>query len=344
MSASLKVPTDRGEPTRESGVGIDTLAVVGPVQLRTLQELSTISHKRLIDRDTAEITDYAPSGFHSLNIGAARVGVSAWVSGAGPQIRLQASIPRMLLGHNWDGVSPDELPRAMEVLMRGVAEALPDTPRPHEVAVTRLDLTRDFYGVRDVPATLTAIARHPMANVRVNRRDYREDGVTLQTLTRGNRSWIARGYDKWFESANSKGPGLQRELARTRPQQLRFEVELKSKALRYRGMTKIADLLRSDLIETARYYFERCKFDVNTAQTGLSDLLDRLESDGVSAADRRNLVLYLTCADMGVSLLSRGPFERARALANRYRLGPNSLGKSTFERRLDFDLASEVVC
>lgn len=137
---------------------------------------------------------------------------------------------------------------------------------------------------------------------------------------------------------------MQRSLASVRPQQLRFEVELRSKELRRRGITVVDDLLSSDLTGLARCYFERCRFDVNTAQTGMADFVDQLTADGVTQAQSRNLIVYLACLEHGVRpMLSRGPFEAARALANRYKLAPGSLGTSTFERRLDFDNAREVV-
>lgn len=84
--------------------------------------------------------------------------------------------------------------------------------------------------------------------------------------------------------------------------------------------------------------------DVNTAQTGWPDLVEALAMDGVTPAQRRNLLVYLMNAELGgPQLLSRGPFDEARALANRYKLARGSLGASTFTRRWDFENAREVV-
>lgn len=344
MTTEALPSTDRRDPSPDLGVGVDTLALVGPTGVNTLFELDRISHRRYLDHGTGEIIDHGHSGSHSILVGGATVGIWVWEGRLGAEIRVQASVPHMLRGHNWDGVVPQELPLAVEILLDSVAEQLPDVPRPHEVRVSRVDLTRDFVDVRDPSATLRAIACHSMPRATINQQYLRPDG-SVQTLMRGNKThWVARGYDKSYEALHAGNDGLQRQLASVRPRQLRFEVELRSKELRHRGVTTVDDLISADLTGLTRYYFERCRFDVNTAQTGMADLVERLSIDGVTSAQKRNLIVYLTCLQHDVQpLLSRGPFEEARALANRYKLAPDSLGKSTFARRLDFDQAREVI-
>jgi GH24 family phage-related lysozyme (muramidase) len=342
MTTAVQASTDRGDTSLDSGVGVDTLAVVGPTDVSTLYGLNRIRHERHVDQASGEVIDHGYSGSLFITVGGATVGISAWEGRSGAEMRLQASVPHMLRGHNWDGAGPGELPRAVDRLLGSVARELPGVPAPDEVRVTRVDLTRDFQDVRSPNATLSAIARHPMPRATVNHQYLRPDGK-IQTLMRGNKNhWVARGYDKFYEALQSTG--LQRELAKVRSQQLRFEVELRSKELRHRGITSVDDLLTADLTGIAHDYFKRCRFDVNSAQNGLADLLERLTADKVTCARQRNLLVYLMCVEYdGSAPLSRGPFEEARALANRYNLGPGSLGTSTFTRRLDFIEGREVV-
>ena len=83
---------------------------------------------------------------------------------------------------------------------------------------------------------------------------------------------------------------------------------------------------------------------MNTAQTKDSEIFEHLENGGVTDAEHRNLLAFLSSQRWGVPhKLTRHTLERARALAKRYELHGELLGASTSTRRLDFDLGREVV-
>ena len=124
-------------------------------------------------------------------------------------------------------------------------------PRSTRCGSYALDLTRDFFHVRDPSGTLEAIAkfRVPFATFEaINKRP--SDG-RLQTLTRGNRNyWRVRGYDKVHEAISTASPN-QRDLARAvaalRPSQLRFELELKIGGLVRQRLRTVGALMRTDM-------------------------------------------------------------------------------------------------
>lgn len=337
------VVPDRGHLSPDSGVGFDTIALTGPSDLSNLNELSKIWRRRSVDYSSGEIRDSLPGGVGWLDVGHARARVAVY--GQAATMRLEVSAPRMMRGNNWDGLGLHLLGETVEFLLSSAAASLPCVPRIRDVSVTRLDLTRDFFGVRSPSATLAQIAQHPVARATVEDRHLRPD-LGLQTLVRGNRNyWIVRGYDKIHEIRESiRSEGRDPAAVSSRPSQLRFELELKSKELKRRGLSTIQRLMEADLVQLAREHFEKCKFDVNTGEVSLNEVMTLMAAEGVSVADLRSLLVYLTCHRMGVEpLLSRHTMERSRSLANRYGLGPQSIGTATFTRRLDFDLGVELV-
>lgn len=341
---SPQVISDSAPSTPDCGVGFDTIAVVGPTAKGGISEMQNLFFRRSIDRVTGELRDYAPGGQGWFEVGHGLVRINVRVDkNGGAQMRMETSAPRMMRGSNWVGLPVAELTDTVDYLLRAVAEKVPSVPKLREARFTRLDLTRDFDNVRDVPATLSAIAGHVPSRLTVDVRHHRPDG-RLQTLTRGNAHyWRARGYDKTYETGHgSSSPNV--SSAGAGPARLRFEVELKGRELQRKGLLTPDCIVNADLTRLVRYYFERCRFNVNTAQHGAAGMLEQLAADGMSPAELRNLVVYLWAEEKRVSpLLTRHALERSRALARRYDIAPGSVGTSSFTRRLDFDLGRETV-
>ncbi len=337
-AAALVLP-DSGYQYPDSGVGFDTIAIAGPTSQSTLYELDAVWRGEEPNRETGELKALPPWGrtFIELGMASASVRINGLPNGDLAQMRIEVSAPRMLHGHNWDGLDVSLLPDVVDHMLTGIAEHFVDVPTMDQIRIHRLDLTRDFLGVRNPPATLAAIAEHSVPHATVNERYFRPSGE-LQTYVRGaGRYWRVRGYDKVYEQA-SRG-----QSPSERTSQLRFETELKSKWLTSRGIYTLRDVAGRDLRGVTRSFFERCRYDVNTAATSASEIFERMKTDGVTDSAIKNVQAYLfakqhNCAPM----MSKNPAAAARALVNRYRLTPSTLGTEAFERRLDFESGTEI--
>ena len=63
----------------------------------------------------------------------------------------------------------------------------------------------------------------------------------------------------------------------------------------------------------------------------------------ISDAKLKNLESYLFAVGHGCRPhMGKNAFEEARALANKYKISPTTLGSATYVRRLDFESGAEV--
>ena len=275
MSGLAVVLPDSGYESPNVGVGFDTVAVAGRTSMSNVWELDRVWSQQSVDRHTGEVTHSRPGGDTRLLLGqgSAKVKLSTTPDEGQAVMRVEASLPRVLLGHNWDGIAVQDLDDAVYELLGRLADHFDDVPRLTDVQVTRLDLTRDFLNVRNPSATLTAIASHPVQRATTNEK-FRRGGQELQTLIHGSgRYWQVRGYDKVFEQRGKSTPPADRIT------QLRFELQLRAKLLRRLGLSTLSDVVGHDLAGLAHTYFERCNYEVNTAMSDVNEIFAYLRDD-----------------------------------------------------------------
>jgi hypothetical protein len=338
MSALAEVLPDSGYDSPDLGVGFDTVAVKGRTSMGNMLELDRVWSQQSVDRQTGEVAQTRPGGDTQVLLGAATAKVKLFTAPDGAAVmKVEASLPRVLLGHNWDGIPVADLDDAVDELLFRLADHFDDVPRVEDVRLTRLDLTRDFLNVRNPSATLTAIAAHPARRATTHEK-FRRNGHELQTLIHGSgRYWLARAYDKVYEQRQRSAPPADRTT------QLRFELQLRSKILPNLGLTTVPALMSHDLTALTKKYFERCNYEVNTAMNNADEVFARLRDEGISDAKLKNVQSYLFALEHNCSpMMGKNAFQEARALVNRHKLSPATLGATTFVRRLDFDSGWEV--
>jgi hypothetical protein len=209
------------------------------------------------------------------------------------------------------------------------------------VAVKRLDLVRDFDGVRSVPSILNGLANVAVKGRTTQRRFADGDRNRAQTLTVGPKAaWRSTLYDKHAETQGLAPEGRVRFEAR-----MRSEVLTGQWARECGGVVRhVVDLHESKLEQLRRGMFERVGFDREVQPMG-NRLAEMVGEAGLKPQEQAMLWTYLTALPHGLALgLSRPSERKYRRLAED--LGLVMTGFATagprVSVRLDYFTGTEV--
>lgn len=341
-------PADRWEWSPDPGVGVDTIAIAGPTSEDLLELLRHHQIERALDLETGELTDRRRAAYTDLRLGLSNARVRGRRVGGTCELRLELSLPKMLTGHNRDPLGRELLREAVDAALHALAEALPDVPHVDDVWVQRLDLARDFHELNSPTLTLVALSHRHVAQAQHNHQYLRPDG-SMQCLERGSiREYLVRGYAKGHQltegARKESDPQVRRLLrlwAEVSAGQLRYELQLRARVLRRKGIRSMKDCTPDALEGLARAYYDKVGWAEpyggdDRLRQALTELLD-----GLKPAQGRNLLVYVFAKQLGMQPpLTRHPLDKARALAREHNLLDPC--DSSPLRRLDFDSGREL--
>lgn len=271
-------------------------------------------------------------------------GFIAW--GRGSTVWIEASLPKRIGDDNVEGLT---LPQAKEALSDLHAEVsqwvewdpIRGSSHVEAAAVKRLDLVRDFDGVRSIPALLDGLANVAVPGRSRQQRFADGDRSRAQTLAVGPKAaWKATLYDKHEETGGLAPEG-----------RLRFEARMRSDTLTGQwakdhggGVRHVVDLEESKLEHLRRAMFQRVGFDREVHPMG-HRLAEVVDSADLTPQEQAMLWTYLTGVPNGLRLGVSRPTER------KYRRLAAELAVVVFDPegeglretvRLDYDRGTEV--
>ena len=194
-------PTDSDRNAPDFGVGVDTVAIMGPATEDLLEALHFRSSTRDSDGATGEASDTLRTGSEQVPAGHTTARVKAYRprNGGPAQFRAELSLPRMLNGHNRNALDPRLLPDVLDIALSFLREWNSDVPPIDAVALQRLDLPRDYTGVESTTGTVSVLATRLMPRATLNSL-HTNVGGKAQTATTGSRGrYMLRLYDKGTE-------------------------------------------------------------------------------------------------------------------------------------------------
>jgi len=198
---------------------------------------------------------------------------------------------------------------------------------PNDMRVKRLDVARDFGGVRDVPALLVGLARVHRPWSRKN--NLYNDGTRhgAQTLMVGSGAGIVRLYDKHAETCGVVGEGV-----------LRWETEARGGWLgQYGSIERFGDI-NSETVDTLainRWEWSSMGTEVSTR----NEVVARVAASGLSTATQRAFLGWMWQTSCGFdATLSDTTAAKYRKLARTLgiTLGPEALDGAVVGR-LDWE-------
>ncbi|GAB3452221.1 hypothetical protein AB1207_20310 [Kineococcus endophyticus] len=354
LSKNPQFPTDRDQFTPPLGVGVDTIALRGPVD----EQLIPLLEEHRLNRVRTNLDDPGTwtlrSGRTTIRVGAGDVRLGVNRRGNGPlELWIEFSMPRVLFGHNREALPLRQLSGLLAIVLNEIADELPVCDRrPDRYRITRLDLVRDFHQINDPASTLRAIARMPGAR-RARQVEWESRPGVTQTVERiVPQYWRTRCYDKrrelWAHAQRIGGveADILRAWSHATTGRLRWELQLNSRFLLANPVSTTAVGDRVELVILAEDFFYRSGFgDVLTGRpTILREALNAMVAEG-RAHEARNVVAYLTEQLLGTEpMLSHNPRDDARAVVNRLRLSPADLTDTDhLPRRLSFSDGTELV-
>jgi hypothetical protein len=241
---------------------IDTIRLSGPIHKHMIphwqMKISVDDNGEIQDRFTSTRVN---TGDFELQVRVARNGEMEAV--------VERSLPTLRYGHNIDAVNVSTAVRVVNDIYDRASDFVEWAVDVDELRIRRLDLDRDFDGVAHLDHLLRGLARLHVprtANSSVFS-DNEHHGGAL-TLTRSVRDrWRASLYDKHAQvshlARHQRDPLLSarmRERAAETQGRVRFEVQLRSKALRERGLNMMSDLDNAILLDLCENYFDRAQF------------------------------------------------------------------------------------
>lgn len=275
-------------------------------------------------------------------------GFAAW--GMGDVVWLEASLPKRKGEDNIESVGTEEAWELLAAMHEEAGSFLEynkarDGHRFEQAKVVRLDLVRDFDGVKSPGFVLDGLAQVPVMG-RSKRRRYADgDRNRAQTLTVGPmKAWAATLYDKHQETLGTKHVAPEGRL--------RFETRMRSDVLRsvwakQNGghVVQVMDLEEDKLQQLRRGMFDRVGF--NREVQAMGRLVELVNDADLTARQRRELWAYLTGGPFGLELgFARDAERRYRRLAEELGVVMND-PKTMMEGRtvtvaLDYDAGREV--
>jgi hypothetical protein len=261
---------------------------------------------------------------------------------------MELSLPTMLFGHNRDPLIGSHLTDAVDAAVGLLAEQLPDVPGLDHLRVQRLDLARDFRGLASPTSTLSALSRRKVPYAQHYANYPRTDATTLQTIERGSKStYMLRWYDKGHElahAASNARSGRERALLRAWAEvshdRLRYETELRPRALRKERIVMVRDCTPEAIDTIARGYFDRSGWSTPYGGNRVDRVLSQLSGE-LTTSDYNNLLAYLHTMERGLPCrLNRHALDRVRPIVRRHSLLDQPDDRP--QRRLDFTAGEEV--
>ena len=325
MRAAGALPTsDRGLPTPDPGVGVDTIRLRGPARPQLLHALDEQRVRRIPSEDRV----VTQAGWTRFAVGSTEVRVNCNRRTGPLEVATEFSAPKVWTGSNIEALPLQKLPDTISHAVEVLAEQLPGLPRPDAMRLVRLDLVRDFIDVPDSSLALAGLARSP--DGRYSQELWSRPSVPsqIQTLARRvNGRWRASCYDKDFEQGEQDGGlGLATKAAGGR---LRWEIQLAHRtmhALREKHGRDV-DAQRDVLVKVAADHFRISGFD-RTYQGGpsvYSALLRELAETTAGRRDAQTITSYVTSVETGVDILTHNTRDRARKLLRRHGLSISDL-------------------
>lgn len=334
-------------------VGVDTLALRGPVTPRTLLQIRNQTWRRVVDPETGEILSDAPrGGLVPLSCG---IHLAVDVRRGRPEARFEASIPRLQQGHNCEPASLAVVKQQAQMIYDEGGELVEWECELPDFDVMRVDLPLDFRSSvdpMDLMDLIRALGTVPVSQRLVKRSYIDEDGRGVPSLYRETERWQALLYPKakaLRDSAASAPFGDRPRLLRLAERygdSLRFEVHLRRDACRARGISSFADLVRADIAAVNRYYFDLTRMGsvVGAGLAKVDNAIRTLTERGEKAC-LPNLFGHLFLEAISrPSPSSSGTREKYRRLAGEFELLPGDVVEPYRDRmRLDYESATVVL-
>lgn len=303
--------------------GIDTIDVIVPADHGVFAAFPLQRHRIVLDRSTGALSDPKPTT-SELQLDNGVVVNARHVQGA-PCVTASFPVPAWLRGDNRFAASAEETRAVVRDfaahlrLLLGLDDAA-DTAR-----LRRLDIARDFTDVPEPARLLEELSRKPPGyGMRTElHRDLAHQGA--QTVYRRNTRWTSRLYHRGeMYRDTARGSDRERNLSLATSEQgvVRFEVELRARALSYRGLTYPSSLHDDGLWRLAQIHWRRSAFDhrVGADECRLTRMEDELDWK------QRGLVReYLLSPARCQAEMAPGTSRKARALAHRFGLTPADL-------------------
>jgi hypothetical protein len=266
-------------------VGIDTIRVRGPVAADALARLPRQRQRYDFDMGTGvrRVTATSSEDFTSTGI-AWRV--DQWRGR--PEAVFEVSVPRVVRGDNRTPATVAEVFSVLRGFYNEAGRHVDWLCEPHDLGLLRVDCVRSFDGTgAPLGALLGALAK--IAPERAQSCVYPNNEHTgVQTLERMTNRWRTRLYQRAEAYRNharhlrAEAAGSLEALASADEGRLRFELELRSRALSDHGLHVLGDLEHSRLEQLAHRYFVRSRFDrrVGSQASCLAAAAAELKRDG----------------------------------------------------------------
>lgn len=341
-------PSDRWQDSPDLGVSVDTVTLTGPTSRALCDELRYQQINRIIDYDTGEVIDHRHGASSTLPVGLGSVRLTARMQTDAPILKIETSLPRVFQGHNRNGLPRDLLFDGVDALLSELSDELPGIPAVGDVALARLDLARDFHGLRSPSRTLAALGRRHVERART-RSDYQRPDGSTQCITRGSHSqYVVRGYAKEHElresARNTRDTSVRDCLlawAAASAGQLRYELQVRTPVLKRKGLRHLTDMTPDRLHALAEEYYHLAGWDLPIAGDAADNRLRGLLPD-LTTATQRSLMVYLYAVEHDLEPpLDRHALEKVRPLARRHQLVGHHEDDGPM-RHLDFATGTET--
>ncbi len=317
--------------------GIDTIDVIVPADHRVFAAFPLQRHRVVLDRSTGVLSDPRPTTSElQLDNG---VVVSARRVQGSPCVTASFSVPAWLRGDNRFAASADETRAVVHDFVDHIRQRLGLDDVADAARLRRLDIARDFTDVPEPARLLEELSRKPPGyGMRTElHRDLAHQGA--QTVYRRNTRWMSRLYHRGeMYRDTAKGNDRERHLSLAAAEQgvVRFEVELRARALSYRGLTRPSSLRNDELWRLAQTHWHRSAFDhhVGAGERRMTRMEDELDWKQLSLVQ-----VYLRSPARCEAEMAPATLRKARTLASRFDLTASDLTPlgGVPEGRLDLD-------
>jgi hypothetical protein len=239
-------------------------------------------------------------------------GFLAW--GRGERAWVEASLPKRAGEDNIEAVGVEEAWELLADLHTEVGRFVEfdvgnDGHRFEHAAVKRLDLVRDFDGVRSVPVILDGLANVAVKGRAKQRRYADGERNRAQTLSVGPKTaWLTTLYDKHEETLGGSVVAPEGRV--------RFEARMRSDVLTHQWakdnggcVRQVMDLEETKLENLRRAMFGRVGFDREVHPMG-DRLTEVLNEADLTPRERRELFAFVAGGPMGLDLGYGRPAQR----------------------------------
>ncbi|WP_353952214.1 hypothetical protein V6K52_01860 [Knoellia sp. S7-12] len=196
------------------------------------------------------------------------------------------------MGTNSVAAQLDEVLPAAQQAWQHASDLVTWDGTPDAAALMRLDLVRDFTAPRGVAAPHLAGLSRIAAQRAKTTAHHASDGPGVETVYRKTMRWQTRAY---LRDAIPSFEAPRLASAET----VRFELQMRSRALRENGIATLQDLTAPDLTMLTWRHFQRSRFNVPVGdpEAKLRRVMD--ETTELSASDRRGLLGQLQLDAIG---------------------------------------------